>query len=454
MSALFERYYSSVYVCYVPLGNYGRYGTGDMIMKQVERLRRRILSDSTRVQQTRAKNWIRYDARLLSLVFRYGFQHVASRTAEPFDFSTLRQQVTLPESTEVRITSFLNLCLSKRAEANFTYASEVIASSLVRHALKATDIGKFSTLSPTGITPKNFQLTFPDIDAVCDPLIIYSADMKVACQRAVEQFLDASQQCAFVDNATGIRCVNTKNGHAKGHQSSLGIFLADGYFVSGDFDASRFLENIDSFVKSTLKDIVDKNMNHNKTVDYLAKRHQHILQSAPDREFWFSKTPRLARAFFHALFGRLFSDLSFSATNDPCYGCLFGRPEYKLPCDHYICQECLVDFDQKEKTGPYHIALHLNCVCCGAPTLRQGYKAPVRPQISGLRILSLDGGGVRGIIQLVTLQRLESLIDLDLPLGQFFDLIVGTSAGKITPRAPEVTFLLRRGKGITLMVPF
>jgi hypothetical protein len=440
MSALFERYYSSVYVCYVPLKGYGEYGTSDMVMQQGERLRRRILSDSARVQQTRAKNWIRYDARLLSMTFRYGFQHLASRTAEPFDFSVLRQQATLPESTEARITSFLNLCLSERVEANFAYASEVIASSLVRHALKAADVGKFSTSSPTSITPENFQLTFPDIDTVCDPLIVYSAGMKGACQRAVEQFLDASQECAFVDNATGIRCVNTKNGHAKGHQGSLGTFLAHGYFVSGDFDTSRFLENIESLVKSTLKDIVDKNMDHDRTVNYLAIRHQHILQSAPDREFWFPKTPSRASTLLYALFGRLFS--SFSATNDPCYGCLFGRPEYKLPCGHYICQECIVDFDQKEKTGPYHVALHLKCVCCGAPTLRQGYKVPVRPQISGLRILSLDGGGVRGIIQLVTLQRLESLIDLDLPLGQFFDLIVGTSAGKITPVCPGSCFLI------------
>jgi hypothetical protein len=278
--------------------------------------------------------------------------------------------------------------------------------------------------------------------------------MKSACQRAVERFLDTNQQCAFVDNATGIRCINTKNGHAKGHQGSLGTFLADGYFVSSDFDASRFLENIESFVRSALKDIVDKNMDHNTTVNYLAKRHQRILQSAPDREFWFPKTPRRVVALFRAIFGRLLSDLYFSAANDPCYGCLFGRPEYKLPCGHYICQECLIDFDQKEKSSPYHITLHLECVYCGNPTLQQGYKVPVRPQTSGLRILSLDGGGVRGIIQLVTLRRLESLINLGLPLGQFFDLIVGTSAGKITPGALEATSLLRRGKGITLTVPF
>lgn len=406
MSALFERYYSSVHVCYVPLEGYGRYGSGDFVMQQVERLRRRILSDSTKVQQTRAKNWMRYDARLLLMTFRYAFEHLASRTAEPFDFNVLRQQAILPESTEMRISSFLNLCLSERFEANFMYASEVIASSLVRHALRTADI-----------------------DAVCDPSIVCSADMKSVCQRAVEQFLDASQPCAFVDGASGIRCVNTKNGHAKGHQGSLGAFLADGYFVSGDFDASKFVETIETFVKSMLKDIVDQDMNHRITVKYLAKQHRDILQSAPNRDFWFPKAPNPLISLFLSFFGGVFRGSHLSASNDPCYGCLFGRPEYKLPCGHFICQECLIDFDQKEETGPHHIVIHRKCVLCAAPTIRQGYKIPVRPELSGLRILSLDGGGVRGIIQIVALQRLEALIGLNLPLGQFFDLIVGTSAG-------------------------
>jgi hypothetical protein len=71
-----------------------------------------------------------------------------------------------------------------------------------------------------------------------------------------------------------------------------------------------------------------------------------------------------------------------------CYACLFERPEYRFPCDHAVCRDCAVDFDET------------------------------------------DGGGVRGIIQLTLLKKLEDLIGLDLPLGQFFDMIVGTSAGK------------------------
>lgn len=253
--------------------------------------------------------------------------------------------------------------------------------------------------------------------------------MKSVCQRAIEQFLNASQPCAFVDSATGFSCVNTKNGHAKGHQDSCGTFLEDGCFVSGDFDASKFAETIESVVKSMLKDIVDKDLNNSMRAYHLAKRHREILQSAPNRDFWF---PRSLDPFISPVGSCL------SASNNPCYGCFFGRPEYRLPCGHFICQECVIDFDQKEGTGPHHIAIHRTCVLCAAPTIMQGYKIPVRPKLSGLRILSLDGGGVRGIIQTAALQRLESLIGLNLPIGQFFDLIVGTSAGNINPMFREL----------------
>ncbi|HEV2158308.1 patatin-like phospholipase family protein [Bradyrhizobium sp.] len=52
------------------------------------------------------------------------------------------------------------------------------------------------------------------------------------------------------------------------------------------------------------------------------------------------------------------------------------------------------------------------------------------------RILSLDGGGVRGVLSLEYLERIEALLrarhhDPDLRLGEYFDLIGGTSTGAI-----------------------
>lgn len=45
------------------------------------------------------------------------------------------------------------------------------------------------------------------------------------------------------------------------------------------------------------------------------------------------------------------------------------------------------------------------------------------------RILSLDGGGIRGVIEAVILAEVEKLIDR--PLNKYFDLIAGTSTGSI-----------------------
>lgn len=35
-------------------------------------------------------------------------------------------------------------------------------------------------------------------------------------------------------------------------------------------------------------------------------------------------------------------------------------------------------------------------------------------------------GGVRSIVQLAILRELENIIDLDIPISNFFDLIIGT----------------------------
>src|ERR1700730_19202618 len=48
---------------------------------------------------------------------------------------------------------------------------------------------------------------------------------------------------------------------------------------------------------------------------------------------------------------------------------------------------------------------------------------------SVFRILSLDGGGIRGVFPAALLARLEQ--HLDAPIGSYFDLIAGTSTGGI-----------------------
>lgn len=54
------------------------------------------------------------------------------------------------------------------------------------------------------------------------------------------------------------------------------------------------------------------------------------------------------------------------------------------------------------------------------------------------RILSLDGGGIRGVIAAVILAEIEK--QLDKPLNEYFDLIAGTSTGSILAGAVALGF--------------
>src|ERR1700687_5637555 len=64
----------------------------------------------------------------------------------------------------------------------------------------------------------------------------------------------------------------------------------------------------------------------------------------------------------------------------------------------------------------------------------QPFVLPAAPRLK-FKILSLDGGGVRGYLSAWILANIESYLDqatkVNLPLGQRFDFLVGTSTGGI-----------------------
>jgi hypothetical protein len=79
-----------------------------------------------------------------------------------------------------------------------------------------------------------------------------------------------------------------------------------------------------------------------------------------------------------------------------------------------------------------------DCILCGEPAPTSQEQAPytiaVKPRCAGVRLLALDGGGVRGIVEILVLRAIQEEINLkvDIPIRAFFDLIVGTSTGKLS----------------------
>lgn len=53
------------------------------------------------------------------------------------------------------------------------------------------------------------------------------------------------------------------------------------------------------------------------------------------------------------------------------------------------------------------------------------------PPTAGVRVLTFDGGGVRGLVTLIYLLLLQDQIGLNYPVQEHFDVVVGTSSGKV-----------------------
>ncbi|KAI9662379.1 MAG: hypothetical protein M1821_008546 [Bathelium mastoideum] len=73
------------------------------------------------------------------------------------------------------------------------------------------------------------------------------------------------------------------------------------------------------------------------------------------------------------------------------------------------------------------------CPICSlkVKTSWSGFKISTIPPLAGIRVLSLDGGGIRGIVELEVLRAIQQYLPRGIPIRAFFDLIVGTSTGGI-----------------------
>lgn len=129
------------------------------------------------------------------------------------------------------------------------------------------------------------------------------------------------------------------------------------------------------------------------------------------------------RHFFHHLDG---SKNFISHT--VCFSCLIAPPEHPLPCGHVLCTSCVKDFGSARghtTIDMKYCPLHRKEDPDGQFDGR--WPVIVKPPGAGIRVLSLDGGGIRGIVELITLQHIQTELGVRLPIQAFFDLIVGTS---------------------------
>jgi patatin-like phospholipase/acyl hydrolase len=94
-----------------------------------------------------------------------------------------------------------------------------------------------------------------------------------------------------------------------------------------------------------------------------------------------------------------------------------------LACGHAFCLDCIRDLTEDDP-----LPHRLEVIECPIHQTAQKFSPRLLPDLSGCRILSLDGGGVKGLAQLVMLKHIEERC-FKIPLIHLFDLVVGTSIG-------------------------
>ncbi|KAL8387973.1 hypothetical protein RB595_009539 [Gaeumannomyces hyphopodioides] len=224
-------------------------------------------------------------------------------------------------------------------------------------------------------------------------------------ESALDKFIDTCCPCDFYD-ADGNRCVNTFQGHGDIHQDKTGRCIGTGKWSAAAQDLREsFLGHMSQ---------------HWAEID--SKVHQTDLRSI--RSYLWG----LQKSAYTGLFKFVRSlEIDSSIT---CVWCMAKNSREVLPCGHRICDSCIRDLG-RVWPGDARVTELTRCLLHRDPV---EFPTPLRvlrlPGHVGHRVLSLDGGGVRGVIELAILDEIGSRLgSSELPVQRFFDLIGGTSTG-------------------------
>ncbi|KAI0437961.1 hypothetical protein F4803DRAFT_565654 [Xylaria telfairii] len=237
-----------------------------------------------------------------------------------------------------------------------------------------------------------------------------------SCVGAMQAFAGLYWPCSFQNQAHGElgQCCNVKLGHnPKGHQNKQGKIIGHGEYQS-NFNAAIFQPVWEHLIRASLVQVQSASLR--------------LAQEFPDRS-----ELEIAALLHQEQLNELYSNNLGSPSNfisySSCLCCLRELPECALPCGHVLCLPCVEIYGYRTSRTTIEIhrcPIHVRDVISTPP-----WVIVTKPRYAGVRTLCLDGGGIRGIIQLHVLREIEKILGPDLPVQLFFDLIVGTDFGGV-----------------------
>jgi hypothetical protein len=246
-----------------------------------------------------------------------------------------------------------------------------------------------------------------------EPEDIFRKDLRHWCEDGIRIYCEKYQNCGFKFEG-GLRCIARRPGHEE-HCDEKGARTPGKYDPSEyQEESTRTINEIRDLFITTYKDLC---------------AHGQRAPGLPD--------PAMLLRHREDVLEKFAGIWKVTKSNKTCFTCLQSVPDHVLSCGHGYCPDCVKEFGQKSDYYEYGLIMD-HCILCQTEW-RDEHRQLIRlkPKCAGVRILTLDGGGVRGIIELALLERLELRVGLKLPIRDLFDLIMGTSTGQNYPLSPR-----------------
>ncbi|KAF4467879.1 hypothetical protein FALBO_5249 [Fusarium albosuccineum] len=130
------------------------------------------------------------------------------------------------------------------------------------------------------------------------------------------------------------------------------------------------------------------------------------------------------------------ASLAVITSRETCFSCIRRRPKYNFPCGHFICEHCIRTFCHADESDPW-LFLPDVCLICSVPT--PGLSIRLIPDTCRTRVLSIDGGGVRGAAPIGFLKAIEDEVGIPgYKVQRLFDVKIGTSSGALAVTSLDV----------------
>ncbi|KAF1960915.1 hypothetical protein CC80DRAFT_590230 [Byssothecium circinans] len=403
-------YYSAFRVIRLPTN-----GRPTLVEEQAGKLYSEIERGCRLARNVKSQTRMLLNAFEFQAYLNHAFDHFCSSLDTPFDFVqcsylTSRLSTTFGESILALAVSMARKKPRPEAATIFKKLGHLIASCMMLDVMRS---------NLKGTAERIFAQYVPQIDAALKEF----GDRYWPCEFYVQGALPPHLQAhlsnlAFQQSmrAVGVimRCANVRTGHAaKGHQLSDGrVFARGAYESSFKFEDDRI---------QILDDIYTAFHDFMRRLSQLSKEGVDQLEAASvlHRDdalatFYPKSENNQPVGLQHTIF---------------CICCLFGTPEALLPCGHMLCRECIQAYGRQKAHTLVDV---LECPLEVNQKIRpQSRAVHIRPEAAGVRVLALNNGGTRSIVQIEVLKLIEKELHGRIPVQSLFDMIIGEGTGGV-----------------------